>query len=64
MTPTVLAIMSRSLIAAAAIGVLLTACGSPATQAPAANTNAAQPAAQGGAKTLSKPVFIDFYAPW
>jgi hypothetical protein len=54
----------KHLIAAAAVGVLLTACGSPATQAPAANTNAAQPAAQGGAKTLSKPVFIDFYAPW
>jgi uncharacterized lipoprotein YmbA len=58
--------MKRYLIAAVAVGVLLTACGAPANNAaaPQAPANAAQPAAQGGAKTLSKPVFIDFYAPW
>jgi hypothetical protein len=54
------------MIALAATGVLLAACGAPAQPAAAPvtqpKTEAAAPG--GGAKTLAKPVFIDFYAPW
>ncbi len=62
--------MKREMLSAfAALGLLLSACGSmPTAQqsaAPKTEAKAEQPAAnEGGAKTLAKPVFIDFYAPW
>lgn len=58
--------MKRTVVAFAAAGVLLSACGAPSQQAAAPKTEIKAEAAapEGGAKTLAKPVFIDFYAPW
>ena len=59
-------ITKRTVVALAAAGVLFSACGAPAQPAAAPKTEIkAEAAAPGaGAKTLAKPVFIDFYAPW
>jgi hypothetical protein len=58
--------MKRIMIALAATGVLLAACGAPAQPiaAPVTQPKTEAAAPGGGAKTLAKPVFIDFYAPW
>jgi ABC-type glycerol-3-phosphate transport system substrate-binding protein len=61
--------MKKGILSAlAALGLFLSACGGAPSQqaaAPKTEVKAEQPAAkEGGAKTLAKPVFIDFYAPW